>query len=312
MTRIDAALFAVRRWLLRQQWFTSRVLPSIPRPVRWMLRRLYFLPSDLIDRMRGSREQLVPPKGENFTGSIDDFKSSGQALVGRLVDLAGLAADSKVLDVGAGWGRLAVALTSYLDGDGSFEGMDIVPSAVRWCNANIASTFPNFRFTLADIYNKEYNPKGHTRASEYRFPYEDGSFDLVVLTSVFTHMLPIDTEHYIAEISRVLKEGGRSYVTYNLIDEDSLKAMQAGQSTLRLTRYEGPCWVVDAGVPEMAVGYDASFVQELYERYALAGDYAIFYGNWSGRPLRPGNEPAYGQDIIVSAMRSPNKPRPAA
>lgn len=301
MTKIETAVYALRAWLLRQQWFTSTVLPSIPRPARWLLRRLYFLPSDLIDRMLGHREEMFPPKSEIFTGSVDDFKRSGQALVRRLVDLAGLTPDSTVLDVGAGMGRLAVALTPYLKGGGCYEGMEIVPSGIKWCNDNITSRFPNFRFTLADIYNKEYNPNGRIKATEYRFPYEDGTFDLVQLTSVFTHMLPADIEHYIAEISRVLKEDGRCYVTYNLIDEESLKSMEAGHSTLRLKHYVGPCWVVDAKVPELAVGYDESYVRDLYERYALASDYTIYYGSWSGRPLLPGKEPTYDQDIIVSA-----------
>lgn len=29
-----AALYGLRRSLLSQQWFTSRVLPAIPRPIR--------------------------------------------------------------------------------------------------------------------------------------------------------------------------------------------------------------------------------------------------------------------------------------
>ena len=170
MTKIETAVYALRAWLLRQQWFTSTVLPSIPRPARWLLRRLYFLPSDLIDRMLGHREEMFPPKSEIFTGSVDDFKRSGQALVRRLVDLAGLTPDSTVLDVGAGMGRLAVALTPYLKGGGCYEGMEIVPSGIKWCNDNITSRFPNFRFTLADIYNKEYNPNGRNQGHRIPVP----------------------------------------------------------------------------------------------------------------------------------------------
>src|SRR6266545_6476886 len=84
--RVVTALHALRRRLLSQQWFTSAVLPAIPRPVRWTLRKLYFLPSDLIDRVIGHREEMIPPKSMIFTGSVDDFKSSGEALVHRLVN----------------------------------------------------------------------------------------------------------------------------------------------------------------------------------------------------------------------------------
>lgn len=289
-----------RRWLLRQQWFTSTLLPSLPRPVRWFLRRLYFLPLDLLDHLPGRREAMVPPRGTNFSGSVDDFRSSGLLLVRRLVDLAGLTPESAVLDIGAGWGRLAVGLTSFLDGAGRYEGVDIVPAAVDWSARNISSRYPRFRFTLADIYNKEYNPKGQINASEYRLPFADGSFDLVVLTSVFTHMLAAEVEHYADEIRRVLRVGGRTYITYNLVDDESLAAMNAGLSTLRLVHHSGPCWVVDPKVPELAVGYDSAYISTLYERHGLAGEYTVAYGAWSGR-LLPGLPPDHGQDIVVSA-----------
>lgn len=285
--------------MLRQQWFTSAVLPALPRRSRWFLRRLYFLPSDAIDRVWGRREPMVPARGANFSGSVDDFKISGRALVHRLVDVAGLTPDSVVLDVGAGWGRLAVALTTYLSGSGRYEGMDIVRSAIQWCNDNISRSHPRFRFTVADIYNKEYNPNGRLAASEYRFPYADGTFDLVVLASVFTHLLPVDTEHYIVEVSRVLKTGGRCYASYSLLDDESVEAMEAGRSTLRFRPDAGVCWVVDPKVPELAVGYREAYVLDLYDRHGLAGPCTIYHGSWSGRPSLSGRQPPYSQDIVV-------------
>jgi ubiquinone/menaquinone biosynthesis C-methylase UbiE len=301
--KLVAALHALRKRLLGQQWFTSTILPAIPRPVRWTLRRLYFLPSDLMDRMLGHREEMVPPKSMIFTGSVDDFKASGEALLQRLVDFAGLTPDSKILDIGSGMGRLAVALTSYLHASGSYEGLDIVPSGISWCNENIASRYPNFHFTLADVFNKEYHPGGRLKPSEYRFPYADETFDVVVLASVFTHMLPEDMDHYIAEISRVLRKGGRCYASYSLINEMSRQAMESGQSSLRFRRHSGPSWVVDTKVPELAVGYDEPYVRDLYERHGLSGQYRVYYGGWSGRPPSSGESPEFSQDIIVTAKQ---------
>ncbi len=292
-----AALYGLRRSLLSQQWFTSRVLPAIPRPIRWKLRQLYFLPSDIIDRRLGRRDELVPPKSEIFTGSVDDFRASGQALVGRLVDFAGLTPESRVLDIGSGTGRLAVALTSYLKPTGAYVGMDIVRSGIEWCQQKITPKYPNFTFAVTDIYNKEYNPGGTVKAAEYRFPHPDAGFDLTVLASVFTHMLPEDVDHYIAEIARLLTPGGRCYASFSLIDANCLAAMEAGRSSLRFKHHEGPAWVVDAKVPELATGYDQSAVQELFERHGFS--VKVHYGSWSGR-FADDQQPPYSQDVVVA------------
>lgn len=301
IARAADGLYGVRRFLLQQQWFTSTVLPRIPRRLRWRLRQLYFLPADMIDGLLGRREELMPPKSKIFTGSVDDFKRSGQALIGRMVDLGCLTPHSKVLDVGSGMGRLAVALTSYLDANGSYEGFDIVPDGIKWCNENITPKYQNIRFTLADVFNKEYHPTGRLSASEYRFPYRDESFDVVVLTSVFTHMLPPEMEHYVAEVSRVLRSGGCCYATYSLMNRDSREAMELGLSSLRFRRHDGPCWTVDPKVPELAIGYDEDYVRSLYEQYSLSENFNVHYGNWSGRPSLP--DPGFSQDIVVATKR---------
>ena len=68
---------------------------------------------------------------------------------------------------------------------------------------------PGFRFPSRTSTTAS-TTRAETKASEYTFPYEDGEFDVVVLTSVFTHMLPDDVAHYLDEIARVLKPGGRA------------------------------------------------------------------------------------------------------
>ena len=78
-----------------------------------------------------------------------------------------------------------------------------------------------FRFAVADVHNGQYNPDAETQASEYTFPYGDEEFDVVVLTSVFTHMLPDDVAHYLDEIARVLKPGGRTLITWFLLNEET-------------------------------------------------------------------------------------------
>ena len=301
LRRIADGLFAVRRYLLDQPLFTSTILPAIPRPVRWALRKAYLLPVDLIDTAVGRRRAMVPPRSKMFVGSVEDFESSGELLVGRLIEVGGLTPGSTVLDIGSGIGRLAVALTSQLGREGRYEGLDIVPSGIEWCAKNITPRHPNFRFTLADVVNGEYNPGGRVRPTEYRLPYPDATFDLVVLTSVFTHMLPAEKEHYVDEIARVLKPGGRCFATYSLLNPESRSLMEAGASDIRFKHPMGPCAVVDTKVPELAVGYDEEYVREVYERRGLSTEGGIYYGTWSGRA--PARGSGLSQDLVLSTRR---------
>jgi ubiquinone/menaquinone biosynthesis C-methylase UbiE len=300
LRKVVAGLYAVRRRLLSHPLFTSTILPAIPRPLRWTLRKVYLLPADLIDRVLRQRGEMVPPKSKMFVGSVDDFESSGERLRLRLVDLADLAPSSSVLDIGCGIGRLAGALTSYLSRDGSYKGMDIVPSGIEWCDEHIASNYPNFEFTLADVFNKEYQPNGRLRACEYRFPYADETFDLVVLASVFTHMLPVDMEHYIAEISRVLKQSGRCFATYSLINAESRHMMESGQSDTRFKHNFGPYSTVSAKVPELAVAYEEKYVKDLFEKYGLAVGDRIYYGSWCVRVPSRARESGLSQDVVLT------------
>ena len=72
------------------------------------------------------------------------------------------------------------------------------------------------------MFNQKYRPKAKFTASNYKFPYEDNFFDFVILQSVFTHMVLDDMKNYLHEISRVLKKGGRSYISYFILNENSL------------------------------------------------------------------------------------------
>jgi hypothetical protein len=97
---------------------------------------------------------------------------------------------------------------------------------------------------------------------------------------IFTHMLPEDMRHYIAEVARVLKRGGTCCASYNLLDAESLRTMKAGRGAFRFTRL-GPHWVVDVNVPELAVAYEEDYARKLFEEHGLSC--TIHHGWWSGR-----------------------------
>jgi SAM-dependent methyltransferase len=266
----------------------------IPRPLRPVASRAYYFPIDTFERLAGRRDALTPPRRLLFIGG-GNFRRAGTKFLGFFKEFGHLRPDERVLDVGCGVGRMAVPLTGYLSEKGSYDGFDIVDEGIRWCRKAISGRFPNFRFQVADLYNKTYNPKGRFKAVEFPFPYPDGSFDFAILTSVFTHMLPAETEHYVAEIGRVLSPGGRCFATFFLLNEDSLRLIGEGKSGQPMTHPLPGCRVDNLETPEDAVGYPQEDVIRLLAKHGLGVDAPVRYGKWCGR----GEWTSY-QDILVA------------
>lgn len=261
-----------------------RLIQIVPLPVR---SRLKWLGYAWQDAMNGEREPRVPPKRKTFIGG-GDFIAVGDAFFGTL-KRHGLTADMDVLDVGCGQGRMARPMTAFLTG--RYEGFDIDKSGIAWCKAHYQDA-SNFTFHHADVFNARYNKTGQVAAKDYRFPFDDNSFDLVFLTSVFTHMFKEDVENYLSEISRVLKPRGKCLVTWFLLDDISRQSQhpvmqfkhdvdEVSQTTVKSN-------------PEAAIAFDIGFVRGLYEKYGLIVE-DIEYGNW-GRPESPYDL----QDMIIA------------
>jgi ubiquinone/menaquinone biosynthesis C-methylase UbiE len=276
------------------------IVRFIPRRLKPYLRRLYdfstiiyHFPAYHVGRLSGLRDPLLPPNWLHSVGGWD-FKEVGETFLQYFVNLAGIKPHYRVLDVGSGTGRMALPLTKYLK-DGSYEGIDIVAPSVKWCQKTYALRHRNFRFHLSDIYNKEYNPKGKVKASEYKFPFESASFDFVFLTSVFTHMLPEDMENYLSEIARVLTGGGRCLITYFLLNAESLKLIEEKVSFHNFEYELQGCRVERENVPEYAVAYNESAIRSLYGKYGLNILEPVHYGFWCRR-----KDGLSWQDIIIA------------
>ena len=235
-------------------------------------------------------ESLMPSSElAHYVGSgtdMENFKNVGSVIVRYLEDLGGLRCTDKVLEVGCGIGRIAIPLTQFLS-QGSYEGFDIVRQGIEWCQTTITPKYPKFRFDWADLYNKTYNPNGQYQADSYRFPYLGGQFDFVFLTSVFTHMLPLDLQHYLDEIGRVLKNGGTCFFTAFLINDEARHNMPTSK---RQFHNLGDYWTISPANHEDGLGYD----QALFEKWLDSKGFAIKrvqHGHWWV------NEAA--QDIVV-------------
>ena len=266
--------------MISKDWLRQRIHGTRTKSV---LRRGYYLPNDALDLVLKRRDPLVPPKGKIFVGDQGDFVETGDEFFGYFTDLAQLTPDDDVLEVGSGIGRMARPLTTYLD-KGTYEGLDIVPSGIRWCNRAITRRYPNFRFQLADVRNDAYNPRGSMRARDYVFPYPDKSFDFVFLTSVVTHMLPADMTNYLNQVGRVLRDGGRCLLTFFLLNPESKDLLTEGRSSLDFDVALDGCWTIDAAAPERAIAYEEQDVRASLVSAGLIVREPIEYGSWCGRP----------------------------
>jgi SAM-dependent methyltransferase len=211
----------------------------------------------------------------------------------------GLRPEHRILDVGSGVGNLALGLAAYLRG--GYEGIDIHPAAVAWCQTAISPRHPTFRFHHADLASDAYNPRGSIPATTYRFPFGDCDFDFVFLGSVFTHMLPDAVEHYLREIARVLRPGGVCVASYFLLNDNTRGAVEAGRSFMAFPAVHDSrlCRLHDTAKPEAAVALEEAFVRRAYEQVGLDID-NIRRGLWSSGRLDD-------QDVVRA--RTPNPER---
>jgi SAM-dependent methyltransferase len=218
------------------------------------------------------------------------------------LDVGELAPDGRVLDIGCGPGRIAAPLTRHLE-SGSYEGFDIVPRSIHWCQRKISARHPRFRFQLADIRNLQYNPTGLQEASAYTFPYSDGEFDLALAASVFTHLRPGEIERYVAEAARVLKPEGRLLASFFLLNEDTQQRLAySGRRSLGEEQRDGgfPYRSGDPETPEQMIAVFERDVREIYESAGLTIE-SIRYGSWCGRR---NSYLGFGQDLVVAQRRT--------
>ena len=149
---------------------------------------------------------------------IADYHETGRTLAEELASKTGLEPNWSVLDIGCGTGRVAVPLVKKLDGRGSYIGFDVSARAVTWARRHISGFGTPVRFFSFDIANGEYNPRGRRRAQEISFPVLSNSMDLCFAIDLFPHLRADTARYYLQESARVLKPGGKLFLTACLVD----------------------------------------------------------------------------------------------
>ena len=239
-----------------------------------------------VRRSRRSSNPLVPPYYiRSLVGNYDypeHYEKVGNEFAGIFKDICGLKPTDRVLDVGCGCGHLAMPLVQYIDAKTVYDGFDIDPVLVKWATKHITSKYLNFHFWLADVYNKHYNPGGKQYVGRYKFPWLDGTFDLVHLASVFTHMEKWGMENYVREISRVLKPGGKLLVSFFLLSDRTKFMITQGMADYKFEFNKGNYSVIDDKFTESAVAYEEDYVLGFIKSCGFSS-IKVYPGSWCGR-----------------------------
>lgn len=149
------------------------------------------------------------------------FTAAGEGLVGLLEEHGMLGSHVRLLDIGCGCGRVARYLMDKPLG--SYVGFDRHAGMVEWCNREITPYAPGFKFLYLKVkspYTLMDGDAGAVEVADFRFPFDDRSFDAVLLSSVFTHMPLHEISHYLGEVHRVLDHKGRALFSVFFVDGD--------------------------------------------------------------------------------------------
>lgn len=190
------------------------LLTLAARSVRAASRRISrFLDRDyvVLDRVR------LPPAylrscGAHFRADSDFLRSSLEE-ADRLTDQFGVTAESRILDIGCGAGRLPIGLLQRLGSIEDYLGVDINPRAIDWCVRHLSTNQPALRFQHIKVANPRYRSGGPPLDESLALDAGERAFDLAYLHSVtfsFTHR---DLTAYLKLLRRYLSPAGRVFMT---------------------------------------------------------------------------------------------------
>jgi SAM-dependent methyltransferase len=170
--------------------------------------------------------------------------------------------NSRIVDIGSGCGKSAVALRDFeYMGErfrGQYFGFDADASMVRWCQGNFDPQ--HFSFRQIDRYSSVYNPAGSGRGVRLE-GCEDSSIDLVFSQSLFSHLLEDEVKKYISESARVLRRDGIMAMTFFCMDDLRSRKLLGGRWSFQHRR--GAAYIENERYPEAAVAYDKAWMEQV-------------------------------------------------
>lgn len=137
------------------------------------------------------------------------YEHTGQTLINLAQRLAGFAdlRDVDVLDVGCGV-RHTMTIINRGIRVRSYTGIDVSRPIVDFLRQSVEAHDPRFHFAHWNVRNALYQPEGVDMGSQDALPVS-GSFDLIWLFSVFTHLAPGDAESLLRILRKYVRDNGR-------------------------------------------------------------------------------------------------------
>lgn len=225
----------------------------------------------------------IPPDRLRFMAETpDEYRQTGDEIVENLRQLAALRDDAHVVDIGCGYGRLAHAFLRDISFNGTYTGVDILAPHICWCQQVLTPlSSGRFAFHVLDVQSDRYNPDGTIAAAEANLGVADNCGDVIVLTSVFTHMYPEQIRHYLGEIKRILADEGQAFITFFLLDDACRDAAKRGETHYpiphELTDY---CRYMDPDNPLHVIAFETEWVMDETARAGLRLVQPIRRGTW--------------------------------
>ena len=166
-------------------------------------------------RIQG-RSALPPLPLRRHAGRASIFEAAALHMSDAIDRLGLLAPDANVLDAGCGAAAMALQWQPRMGPGFRYTGFDVHEPSIKWCTKHFAKD-PRFTFVYADV-SSSYG-KATTPLDAFSFPVESESIDFELAKSLFTHLLPAEVEHYLAQTRRVLAPTGRALLTAFLFDD---------------------------------------------------------------------------------------------
>lgn len=218
------------------------------------------------------------------------FVDAGDRLIDFLRDRGVLVDGTRMIEVGCGVGRYALAL-QRTDLSYTYLGLDIDAPSIAWCKKSI--TDERYSFDLVDISNDAYNDSGSIDAAGFTFPkVEDGSADLIFLWSVFTHMEFSDMSNYLQQFNRLLSADGKVLFSCFVYDEDRPRIVSEHPHA------HNDGFIANPERPMKSIAFPLERIHAAIESAGLAVDEGPIYRVEPGAKMWPEGT-GLGQDVFL-------------